>query len=141
MAYYESLPIYRAAMDVILAIEGEVRQFNRFHKYQLGSRLRDAALECVRWVALAQRREGRAEAVQTLCEKIDELQLYVNVGREVGAFSSVQKAIGVMGKVVVLARQSEGWRRSLGPGAGQATRGTEAVVVRAGSGAVGETRR
>ena len=120
MAYYEGLPIYRAAMDVVLAVEAEVKAFSRFHKYQVGARLRDAALECVRLVALAQRREGRLAAVTSLCEKVDELQLYVNVGREVKAFGSIQKAISVMEKVVVLARQAEGWRKSVAASAPRA---------------------
>ena len=112
MGYYEALPIYRAAMDVVLRLEKEVGGFGRFHKYAIGARLRETALECVRLVSLAQRREGRAEALAALCERVDELRLYVNVGREVQAFASVQKAIGVMEQVVALARQAEGWRRS-----------------------------
>jgi len=50
MSYYESLPIYRAAMDSVMAIDGTVRAFPRYHKYALGQRLRDASLDALVWV-------------------------------------------------------------------------------------------
>ena len=113
MSYYEGLPIYRAAMNTALVIEGEVRSFGRFHKYQLGSRLRDLAFDCVRLVAAAQRRTGRLEALDALCDAVADLQVSINFGREVGAFASIKRAVGVMEQVVVLARQAEGWRKSV----------------------------
>jgi len=33
MSYYESLPIYRAAMDSVVLIDRVVRTFPRHHKY------------------------------------------------------------------------------------------------------------
>ena len=56
MSCYEGLPIYRAAVNVALLLEKEAWGFSRLHKYQLGTRLRDGALDYVRLVAMAQRR-------------------------------------------------------------------------------------
>ena len=50
MSYYEALPIYRAAMDSVVAIDTAVRSFPRYHTYALGQRLRDASLDALVWV-------------------------------------------------------------------------------------------
>ena len=41
MARYEHLPIYRAAFDLAVHIEKIVHNFSRYHKYTLGSELRN----------------------------------------------------------------------------------------------------
>jgi hypothetical protein len=40
MARYEHLPIYKTAMDLTVYLEQVVRHFSRYHKYTLGSDLR-----------------------------------------------------------------------------------------------------
>jgi hypothetical protein len=42
LSYYEGLPIYRAAADVVVTIDGVVSGFSRYHKHTLGARLREA---------------------------------------------------------------------------------------------------
>ena len=41
MARYEHLPIYREAYDLTLHIEKIVQNFSRYHKYTLGTDLRN----------------------------------------------------------------------------------------------------
>ena len=41
MAQYEHLPIYKAAFDLNLYVEQIVRNFSRYHKYTLGTELRE----------------------------------------------------------------------------------------------------
>ncbi len=41
MAQYEHLPIYKKAFELSLFLENEVKNFSRYHKYTLGSELRD----------------------------------------------------------------------------------------------------
>ena len=43
MARYEHLPIFRAAFDLALHMEKLVRGFSRYHKYTLGTELRNAS--------------------------------------------------------------------------------------------------
>ena len=45
MARYEHLPIYRQAFAVALHFEQVVAGFSRYHKYTLGSELRQARRE------------------------------------------------------------------------------------------------
>jgi hypothetical protein len=43
MARYERLPIYKAALDMTVHIEKLVAGFSRYHKYTLGTELREAS--------------------------------------------------------------------------------------------------
>ena len=118
-SYYEGLPIYRAAADLVVLLDRVVRDFSRFHKYSLGTRLRDSAMEIVLLVAKCNRREERSERLPELCSQVEELKILVNLGKEVSAFQSFKQFAQVMEQVMALARQAEGWRRSLSQ---QATR-------------------
>ena len=52
MARYEHLPIYRAAFDLDVHVEKLVRGFNRYHKYSLGTELRERSRELLAPVRL-----------------------------------------------------------------------------------------
>ena len=50
MARYEHLPIYKTAMDLAVYLEQVVRNFSRYHKYTLGSDLRQQSRELLRMI-------------------------------------------------------------------------------------------
>ncbi len=52
MAQYEHLPIYRNAFDLSVYLENTVRNFSRYHKYTLGSDLRDISRQIVRLIIM-----------------------------------------------------------------------------------------
>ena len=112
MAYYEGLPIYKAATDLVVALDGAVRRFSRFHKYSIGTQLRETALDVVLRVARANRRDGREAALEALCLRAEDLKILLNVAKEVKAFQSFNQYVQLMEQVVGLVRQAEGWRRS-----------------------------
>ena len=56
MAQTEHLPIYKAAYDFCLYVEQMVRGFSRYHKYALGSDLRDGARRVLKLVVRANSR-------------------------------------------------------------------------------------
>jgi hypothetical protein len=43
MARYEHLPIYKAALDLTVHLEKLVAGFSRYHKYTLGTEMRDGS--------------------------------------------------------------------------------------------------
>ncbi len=47
VARYEHLPIYKQAMDVAVQFERVVAGFSRYHKYTLGTELRNTSREIV----------------------------------------------------------------------------------------------
>ena len=56
MARYEHLPIYKTAMDLTVYLEQVVRQFSRYHKYTLGTDLRQQSRELVTVIIRADRK-------------------------------------------------------------------------------------
>jgi four helix bundle protein len=113
VGYYEALPIYKAAMDLVVALDGAVRKFSRFHKYTLGSQLRESALAVVLQVARGNQRLERDEALQLACQRAEEVKILLNVAKEVKAFHGFNEYVQLMERAVGVAKQAEGWRRSL----------------------------
>ncbi|MGZ8218956.1 protealysin inhibitor emfourin [Methylomagnum sp.] len=56
---FEHLPIYKQAMDVAVYFERAVAGFSRYHKYTLGTELRNHSREIVGLVVRATRRRTR----------------------------------------------------------------------------------
>jgi 23S rRNA-intervening sequence protein len=111
-SYYEALPIFRAAMDAAVRVDRAVQRFPKGHKYALGTKLRDASADIIVLVARANRRAGRAQSLAALCDRVEELKLLLQLGKEVRAFQSFREFAEVMEQVVALARQAEAWRRA-----------------------------
>ncbi len=112
-AGYEALPIYKLAMATAIAIEKMVRAFPRFHRYTFGARLRDTSMDAVILIGRAYRRgPERAPIVAELVDRIEELKLLINLGREIQAFASFKQYAQLMEQVMNMARQAEGWRKA-----------------------------
>ena len=59
MARYEHLPLYTTAMDLVMHLEQVVGNFSRYHKYTLGSDLRQQSRELVTVFIRADSRRAR----------------------------------------------------------------------------------
>jgi hypothetical protein len=94
-SYYEAMPIYKAAMNVAVRVDGAVRRFAKGHKYTLGARLRDTAVDVVVLIARCNRRVDRVRELPGLCDRIEELKLMINLGKEVKAFASFNQFVEV----------------------------------------------
>ena len=53
MARYEHLPIYQKAMDLTIYFEKIVGNFSRYHKYTLGTELREKSRDIVELIIKA----------------------------------------------------------------------------------------
>ena len=66
MAQAEHLPIYKASYDLCLSLEQVVRSFSRYHKYTLGTDLRDGARRVLKLVVRANTRRDKAPVLLEL---------------------------------------------------------------------------
>lgn len=73
MARYEHLPIYKQAMDVAVHFEKVVAGFSRYHKYTLGTELRNKSREIV-----AQIIRANAERDKRLFRKSEGMGFHIN---------------------------------------------------------------
>lgn len=113
MARYEHLPIYKKAMDLAVYVENAVRGFSRYHKYSIGSDLRNLSRGVVTLIISANSREDKLTALLTLRDTIEELKVVINICKEVKAFRNFTAFQNAAESVVDIGRQSEGWIKSV----------------------------
>ncbi|MBN2575723.1 MAG: hypothetical protein JXP73_14245 [Deltaproteobacteria bacterium] len=83
-SYYEALPIYKVAMDVVIRVDAVVQRFAKGLKHTLGSRLREITLDLVMLIARSNRRAERARQIPLLCDLIQDLKLMLKLGKACG---------------------------------------------------------
>jgi len=106
-----------------------VAGFSRYHKYSLGTELRQASRAVVlRIIEANGLREGRAEALLQLRGQLEALTLLLRLAKELKAFQSFAAWQHCVEQVVAVSRQNEGWLKQA-RGQGRAA-GSEAVAAR-----------
>ena len=125
MARYEHLPIYRQAMDVAIWFEQAVAGFSRYHKYTLGSELRNLSREIVSLIAQANSEADKAPHLKRLRTRLDELLILMRIAKEARAFKSFNSYQHAVTEVAKVCRQNEGWLKSVTAAAGGDARGPE----------------
>lgn len=112
MARYEHLPIYKQAMDVAVHFEKLVAGFSRYHKYTLGSELRNKSREIVALIVKANAARDKQAELLVLRDRLEELLILMRLAKEVRAFKSFKSFQFVVEQVVSVCRQNEGWLKS-----------------------------
>lgn len=113
MARYEHLPIYKKAMDVAIHFEKVVAGFSRYHKYTLGTDLRDKSREIVGLIVKANSSLEKLPRLLELREHLEELLILIRLCKGVRAFKSFTSFQFAVEQVVSVSRQNEGWIRSV----------------------------
>jgi len=113
MARYEHLPIYKQAMDVAVHFEKVVSGFSRYHKYTLGTDLRNKSREIVGLIAKANSTRDKVPRLLALRESLDELLILIRIAKDVRAFKSFKSFQFAVEQVVLVSRQNEGWLSSV----------------------------
>jgi hypothetical protein len=113
MARYEHLPIYKQALDVAVHFEKVVAGFSRYHKYTLGTELRNQSRAVVALIVKANAARDKGPHLMRLRESLDELLISLRIAKEAKAFKSFKSFQYAIEQVVSVCRQNEGWLRSL----------------------------
>jgi hypothetical protein len=103
------LAIYKKAMDLTIYMEKVVRQFSRYHKYTVGTELREKSRGVVGLIIKANSTVERLPVLLDLRERLEGLKVAMRIGKEVQAFSHVNAYVHASELVVDLSRQNEGW--------------------------------
>ena len=113
MAKYEHLHIYKRAMDLPIYLEAVVRGFSRYHKYPIGSELRELSREIVRRIIAANSREDKLEHLSGLRDAVEQMKITIMICKEVKAFRSFKSFQHAAESAVDIGRQAEGWLKSV----------------------------
>ena len=112
MARYEHLPLYKTAMELTVYIETVVRTFSRYHKYTLGTDLRQQSRALVTVIIRANSRGEKLPVLVDLRERVEALQVLLRICKEVKAFAKFEAYAHAAQLAVALGRQNEGWIKS-----------------------------
>ena len=96
MANTEHLPIYKSSYDLCLYLEQVVQGFSRYHKYSLGTDLRDGGRRVLKLVVRANARYDKAPVLLELREELEELKVLLRLGPprygSFGTYSGTRKS-------------------------------------------------
>ncbi len=110
MARYEHLPIYRDAYDLTVHIEKIVQNFSRYHKYTLGTDLRDGIRAVLMTIISANDGTNRREDLLSLRRQLENLKVLSRLCQDSGAFAGGTRSyLHLAERLTGLARQNEGW--------------------------------
>jgi hypothetical protein len=112
MAQYEHLPIYRDAMRLAVHLETVVRGFARYHKYTLGSELRNGSRRIVELVVKANSSPDREAVLLELRDVIEQVKVTARISQEVKGFKTFNGFTTTVEGLVLIARQNEGWLKN-----------------------------
>ena len=112
MAQYEHLPIYREAMRLAVHLENTVRGFARYHKYTLGSELRNGSRLIVALIIKANSTPERESVLLELRDVIEQVKVTARICQEVKGFKTFTGFTTTVEGLVLLARQNEGWLKN-----------------------------
>lgn len=83
MARYEHLPIYKKALDVAVHFEKVAAGFSRYHKYTLGTELRNCSRGIITLIVKANSAADKASLLLELRDRLEELLLLMRLCKEV----------------------------------------------------------
>ena len=101
--------------------EQVVAGFSRYHKYSLGTELRQASCGVIQQVIHANAARERLPALLKLRDDLEAVLLLLRLAKEVRAFKSFQAYQHAAELVVSVCRQNEGWIKSVDQGAAESS--------------------
>lgn len=112
MAQYEHLPIYKKAYDLTLYFEKIVRNFSRYHKYSVGTELRQLSREVLRLIRQANNARDKTPLLLQLRERLEDVKIVIRLCKDLKAFNNFNSFQYSINEVVGLCRQNEGWLKA-----------------------------
>jgi len=89
--YYDKLPIFKSALDLVVYVETIAKGFDKYHKYTMGTELRDRSRAVMFAIQKANMEMDKREKLQALRDRCEEFRMMVYVAQEIRAFSSFKQ--------------------------------------------------
>jgi len=112
MSQYEHLPIYKKMFDIVVYIEQIVRSFSRYHKYTLGTEMRNLSRQTLVLITKANFLKDKRESLLKVRENLEELKIMARIAKELKVFANFKSFEYLVKELVEISRQNEGWLRS-----------------------------
>ena len=112
MGIHENLPIYKKALDLAVYIETIVMNFSRYHKYAIGTELRNSSRKLLLLIAKANQVKDKKDLLLELRDNITEVKNIIRICKELKVFRSFKSYEFATRLTIDVAKQCEGWLRS-----------------------------
>ena len=89
--YYDKLPIFKSALDLVVYVETIAKGFDKYYKYTMGTELRDRSRAVMFAIQKANMEMDKREKLQALRDRCEEFRMMVYVAQEIRAFSSFKQ--------------------------------------------------
>jgi len=112
MARYEHLEIYKSAFDLTKSVEEAVMKFPRYHKYTLGSELRDLSYKVIVLIIRVNNVINKKSLLDEMLINLEEMKIILHLLKEFKAFpsfNSFETCVRCLDSVI---RQCSGWLKS-----------------------------
>jgi hypothetical protein len=107
---YENLPVYKKSLDLTVHIEKIVKNFDRYHRYAIGTDLRNYSRRILVLIARANSKQARIESLEKAIVLLEELRIVIRVCNELGCFKCFRSFEFASKCVIDLLKQCEGWK-------------------------------
>ena len=114
MAKYEHLPIFRDAYALALNLEKIVSHFSRYHKYTLGTELREQARLLLRTIIAANNSSDKRPHLLELRISLEYFKTLSRLCHDSKAYASTKSYLHIADQLGCIARQNEGWLKNTG---------------------------
>lgn len=110
--YYDNLPIFKSAVDLVVYIEMIVKNFEKYHKYTIGVDLRTHSKEMLFLINKANIGTNRLEKLTELRDTCEELKMLIRVTKELKAYKSFKQFEHSSRLTVDVCRQAQSWLKA-----------------------------
>lgn len=109
----KQLPIWRDANRFLLSIEKVVKRFPKYHKYTLGTELRNNALKVCNLIHQAwHEKRQQCELLHQLKYCLDEIKIQLHLAKKLEALPSFSTFEFLSQQAVQLGKQNGGWYKA-----------------------------
>lgn len=112
MARYQHLPIYKTGYELLGQVVRATKEFPREHKFTLGQRLRDEVIDVLVLVYRANSQKDKVAVLTEILERVLVIELMIRLCHDQRILARKNYA-GLAEITESLARQTEGWKKSL----------------------------
>jgi aspartate carbamoyltransferase regulatory subunit len=109
MSLYESLPVYKKALDLAKYFDDIVSHFAKRHKYTIGAKLFNLSCDILLLIAMANKKIERKARLEEALIKLEAIKVYLHLCKEVKAFHSFNSFEVSTKLVIEISKQCEGW--------------------------------
>jgi len=108
---YTNLPIFKASLDLAVYLDSIVKNQDRYHRYTIGSDLREYSKQILFFVSKANRArdKNRIEILKRLVECCEEIKILLMLAKELKAFKSFKQFEHSSKLTVNISKQAKGW--------------------------------